>query len=147
MKSYSDRPPLREMRRQVCHLRLVCAAPAASSCVRGVQLWVFARALRYLRRGGRVRRLLLQRMRHDREGCESRQINILLVIYFEVGNLSDVTFVVKLAVVLPNCQVFLDLNRTFFYLCAQRDGCPKIINVGAARLDMLYQRKQYGSGK
>lgn len=26
-----------------------------------------------------------------------------------------------------------------------RDGCPKIINIGSARLDMFYERKKYAS--
>lgn len=26
-----------------------------------------------------------------------------------------------------------------------RDGCPKIINLGEARLDSLYQNKKYGN--
>lgn len=27
---------------------------------------------------------------------------------------------------------------------SQRDGCPKIINLGQARTDMFYERKKYG---
>jgi PHD finger-like domain-containing protein 5A len=30
---------------------------------------------------------------------------------------------------------------------AQRDGCPKIINLGTARTDMFYERKRYGFQK
>jgi hypothetical protein len=26
----------------------------------------------------------------------------------------------------------------------QRDGCPKIVNIGSARTDMFYERKKYG---
>ena len=26
----------------------------------------------------------------------------------------------------------------------QRDGCPKIINLGSARTDLFYERKKYG---
>jgi PHD finger-like domain-containing protein 5A len=29
-------------------------------------------------------------------------------------------------------------------LVLQRDGCPKIINLGQARTDMFYERKKYG---
>lgn len=25
-----------------------------------------------------------------------------------------------------------------------RDGCPKIVNIGSARLDMFYERKRFG---
>jgi len=26
----------------------------------------------------------------------------------------------------------------------QRDGCPKVINLGTARIDRFYARKRYG---
>ena len=26
----------------------------------------------------------------------------------------------------------------------QRDGCPKIVNLGTSRTDMFYERKKYG---
>ena len=26
----------------------------------------------------------------------------------------------------------------------QRDGCPKVINIGAARADWFYEKKKYG---
>ena len=29
----------------------------------------------------------------------------------------------------------------------QRDGCPKIVNLGSARMDMFYERKKYGFKK
>ena len=32
-------------------------------------------------------------------------------------------------------------------LCLQRDGCPKVVNIGAARTDMFYERKKYGFKK
>jgi len=28
-----------------------------------------------------------------------------------------------------------------------RDGCPKIINLGSVRVDQFYERKKYGFGK
>jgi PHD finger-like domain-containing protein 5A len=35
--------------------------------------------------------------------------------------------------------------------CAQlekdRDGCPKIINLGSVRVDQFYERKKYGFGR
>ena len=30
---------------------------------------------------------------------------------------------------------------------AQRDGCPKIINIGSSRTDLFYERKKYGFKK
>lgn len=32
-------------------------------------------------------------------------------------------------------------------VCLQRDGCPKIINLGTARTDLFYERKKYGFKK
>lgn len=32
-------------------------------------------------------------------------------------------------------------------LCLQRDGCPKIINLGSAKTDLFYERKKYGFKK
>jgi PHD finger-like domain-containing protein 5A len=26
----------------------------------------------------------------------------------------------------------------------QRDGCPKIVNLGSARTDLFYEKKKYG---
>jgi PHD finger-like domain-containing protein 5A len=42
-------------------------------------------------------------------------------------------------------------NEAFYcYECCvqekDRDGCPRVINVGAARLDALYERKKYSAG-
>eukprot|EP00983_Pelagomonas_calceolata_P099043 1158418-Pelagomonas_calceolata.AAC.2 len=31
--------------------------------------------------------------------------------------------------------------------CSQRDGCPKIINLGSAKTDLFYERKKYGFKK
>ena len=33
------------------------------------------------------------------------------------------------------------------FMPSQRDGCPKIINLGAARTDRFYERKKYGFKK
>lgn len=29
----------------------------------------------------------------------------------------------------------------------QRDGCPKIVNLGSAKTDLFYERKKYGFKK
>jgi len=29
-------------------------------------------------------------------------------------------------------------------LLFQRDGCPKIVNLGSAKTDLFYERKKYG---
>lgn len=31
-----------------------------------------------------------------------------------------------------------------FHLSVQRDGCPKIVNLGSAKTDLFYERKKYG---
>jgi hypothetical protein len=31
--------------------------------------------------------------------------------------------------------------------CLQRDGCPKIINLGSAKTDLFYERKKYSFKK
>jgi len=33
------------------------------------------------------------------------------------------------------------------FLVAQRDGCPKIVNLGSAKTDLFYERKKYGFKK
>ena len=47
-----------------------------------------------------------------------------------------------------NClrEVPLETSLPYSSLSAlQRDGCPKIINLGAARTDRFYERKKYGA--
>ena len=34
-----------------------------------------------------------------------------------------------------------------FALFFQRDGCPKIVNLGSAKTDLFYERKKYGFKK
>lgn len=59
---------VREVRRQMCHLRLLCTAVHAGPCLRRVQLWVVPGAVRHLRRCGHLRRLLLQGVHTAGEG-------------------------------------------------------------------------------
>jgi len=33
---------------------------------------------------------------------------------------------------------------TFVLLFFQRDGCPKIVNLGSSKTDLFYERKKYG---
>lgn len=35
------------------------------------------------------------------------------------------------------------------YICfpKQRDGCPKIVNLGSSKTDLFYERKKYGFKK
>lgn len=57
---HRHRAAVREVRRQVRGVRLVCAARDAGARVRRVQLRLLRRALRHLRRHRHLRRLLLQ---------------------------------------------------------------------------------------
>lgn len=43
----------------------------------------------------------------------------------------------------PNAQHEAFYCRECCLLEKDRDGCPRIINIGSARLDMLYERKKY----
>ena len=38
----------------------------------------------------------------------------------------------------------LSKKKMYNILKFQRDGCPKIINLGCARTDLFYERKKYG---
>lgn len=35
----------------------------------------------------------------------------------------------------------------FCVLLPQRDGCPKIVNLGSSKTDLFYERKKYGFRK
>ena len=35
----------------------------------------------------------------------------------------------------------------FVFLFFQRDGCPKIVNLGSSKTDLFYERKKYGFKK
>lgn len=34
-----------------------------------------------------------------------------------------------------------------FFIILQRDGCPKIVNLGSSKTDLFYERKKYGFKK
>ena len=38
-------------------------------------------------------------------------------------------------------------NKNDFIFPFQRDGCPKIVNLGSAKTDLFYERKKYGFKK
>lgn len=40
----------------------------------------------------------------------------------------------------------MDISLSFTWLM-QRDGCPKIVNLGSAKTDLFYERKKYGFKK
>ena len=41
------------------------------------------------------------------------------------------------------CTILMD----FLSHVLQRDGCPKIVNLGSAKTDLFYERKKYGFKK
>ena len=43
------------------------------------------------------------------------------------------------------CSVCPSPNLHLF--CLQRDGCPKIVNLGSSKTDLFYERKKYGFKK
>lgn len=46
---------------------------------------------------------------------------------------------------------FLSLDAYYCKECVQqekdRDGCPKIVNLGSAKTDLFYERKKFNFGK
>lgn len=52
------------------------------------------------------------------------------------------------------CLICNSIGTSDAYYCKEcvqlekdRDGCPKIINLGSVRVDQFYERKKYGFGK
>ena len=39
------------------------------------------------------------------------------------------------------------LYKPFDNVLLQRDGCPKIVNLGSSKTDLFYERKKYGFKK
>ena len=39
------------------------------------------------------------------------------------------------------------LSHTDLPVGVQRDGCPKIVNLGSSKTDLFYERKKYGFKK
>ncbi|KAG9461534.1 hypothetical protein GDO78_016482, partial [Eleutherodactylus coqui] len=42
-------------------------------------------------------------------------------------------------------DAYYDFTFTFCFF--QRDGCPKIVNLGSSKTDLFYERKKYGFKK
>ncbi len=43
-------------------------------------------------------------------------------------------------------HVLAKISKQVFWI-VQRDGCPKIVNLGSAKIDLFYERKKYGFKK
>jgi hypothetical protein len=44
----------------------------------------------------------------------------------------------------PLLPFFFVFFMGLMVLALQRDGCPKIVNLGTAKTDLFYERKKYG---
>lgn len=55
----------------------------------------------------------------------------------------DVCIVCIIKIVYCICMLSFDCVGVIF----QRDGCPKIVNLGSAKTDLFYERKKYGFKK
>ena len=146
------------------HLRLVRAPVHPGSCVRRVRLRLLPWPLRYLWRRGRVRRVLLQGVHATRKGCAWKPSALygLLVLLLTFGL---ALFSLHFSPYLTTLSLSLSLSRTHIHIHTQthvhsrfrrllspcfvypspsfplqRDGCPKVINIGAARADLFYER-------
>ena len=101
-----------------------------------MQLRLAGRSLHNLRRRGSVRRILLQRVHCTGKGCEPFHTIVALgTVAFEqmcccASTLSDAAD--------STCGILPDMLLGV----VQRDGCPKIINLGSARTDLFYERKR-----
>jgi hypothetical protein len=101
----------------VRHLRQLRASSDVGARMRRVQLRLLCWPLRHLRRCRHQRRVLLQRVHN---AGERRALCVLLL--WVCGRHSDARGAAP-------CPV-------------QRDGCPKIVNLGSAKTDLFYERKK-----
>jgi hypothetical protein len=47
-----------------------------------------------------------------------------------------------------SCSAFRGLiGLIFVFDVVQREGCPKIVNLGSSKTDLFYERKKYGFKK
>ena len=44
-------------------------------------------------------------------------------------------------------EVKSDLTNSIFFQEKDRDGCPKIVNLGSSKTDLFYEMKKYGFKK
>ena len=47
----------------------------------------------------------------------------------------------------PSAPLLLLLLSLSVQRTLQRDGCPKIVNLGSSKVDLFYERKKYGFKK
>ena len=44
-------------------------------------------------------------------------------------------------------EAMSDLTNSIFFQEKDRDGCPKIVNLGSSKTDLFYEMKKYGFKK
>jgi hypothetical protein len=124
-------------RRQVCHLRLVRAPVHARSHLRRVQLWHLSGM-----RHACVDRMRLCSLCHANASKQGR-----CVICGGMG-VSDAYYCKECTILEKDVRssAYAGLARALMSAkCpSQRDGCPKIVNIGSAKTDLFYERKKYG---
>ena len=116
---------LRKVRWQMRHLRLIRAPSDPRARVRRLQLRLLPRALRHLRGARSLGCLLLSGVHAVREGCASGGRRSEAPGSLGARSLARITYL-----------------STSLSPKLQRDGCPKIINLGASRQDRHYQAKK-----
>jgi len=61
-----------------------------------------------------------------------------------MGSCAKGSFVSRISVCYTS---FVSMVFSFFPILPQRDGCPKIVNLGSSKTDLFYERKKYGFKK
>jgi len=113
-------------------MRLIREASNARTHLWRMQLWLICWPLHHMWRHWHIRCLLLQRMHSTREGCKP----CLRSWYGCCCCVPQLTGAMA-------CTILMD----FLWHVLQRDGCPKIVNLGSAKTDLFYERKKYGFKK
>lgn len=105
-------------------------------------------------------------MHHPGERCECPKAHVAFcclslcteaarqIDYYDLANLKEINSTLNLIWTLLQIQelssfFFFFFNGLFclFLFPLQRDGCPKIVNLGSSKTDLFYERKKYGFKK
>lgn len=69
------------------------------------------------------------------------------VWYYYLASLNKINSTYVLNKTQPLWDVFQSTLTVLSLLSLQRDGCPKIVNLGSSKTDLFYERKKYGFKK
>ena len=74
--------------------------------------------------------------------------------YFSALQFSRLVLILKLPIVQGRCVICGGPGISDAYYCKEctvqekdRDGCPKIVNLGSSKTDLFYEMKKYGFKK